>query len=105
MKFEKEPKEAPLPLPVRIVVDDIAEDFADIYDADGDMRISNLTRDEADYIKAALNSHEELLAASKSLLRHYEQLVDSGDAGNWNPRKEKEVIALRKAISKAEAKS
>lgn len=44
----------------------------------------------------------DLLAAIKALLAHYVQLVESGDAGNWNAEHEPKVIAARDAIAKAE---
>lgn len=43
----------------------------------------------------------ELAAALQALLRHYVSLVNSGDAGNWNPEEEEPVINARAALSKA----
>lgn len=43
----------------------------------------------------------ELLAACEGLLNKYVSLVNSGDAGFWNPEEEAEVIAARSAIASA----
>ena len=44
----------------------------------------------------------EMRDALRCLLRRYLELVNSGDAGNWNPEKELEVIDARAALAKAE---
>jgi len=43
----------------------------------------------------------ELLAALDELLTSYVSLVNSGDAGSWNPETDAEVKAARAAIAKA----
>lgn len=42
-----------------------------------------------------------LLAALENFVERYTALVNSGDAGNWNPETDAEVIQARAAISKA----
>lgn len=42
---------------------------------------------------------EELKTALIKLLDSYVALVKSGDAGNWNPENDEEVILARKALS------
>lgn len=44
---------------------------------------------------------QELLEALEKLTAHYCGLVNSGDAGNWNPEKDDEVIQARAAIARA----
>lgn len=44
-------------------------------------------------------SQEQLTQALQGLLDKYTMLVNSGDAGNWDPEEEPEVIAARAAIS------
>lgn len=39
-----------------------------------------------------------LALALENLLSHYISLVVSGDAGNWNPEEEEEVINARRAL-------
>ena len=53
--------------------------------------------DHAHLIAAAPDMEEAL----NDLLNHYTNLVNCGDCGNWNPEEEKEVIAARKALTKA----
>jgi len=48
-----------------------------------------------------ISAAPELLDALQSLLDMYVDFINSGDAGNWNPEEEKEVIKARAAISKA----
>jgi hypothetical protein len=45
---------------------------------------------------------QEVREALSGLLDHYTQLVNSGDAGNWNPEKEPQVIAARRALASLE---
>lgn len=46
------------------------------------------------------NDNESVLAdALLALLAHYKQLVDSGDAGNWDCETETEVIDARAALA------
>ena len=42
----------------------------------------------------------QLTNALQGLLDRYLELVNSGDAGNWNPEKEPQVIAARVALGK-----
>lgn len=41
-----------------------------------------------------------LKKASEALLDHYVALVNSGDAGHWNPEEEKEVQTLRSILGR-----
>jgi hypothetical protein len=41
----------------------------------------------------------EVTGALRDLLDHYTRLVNSGDAGNWNPEQEPVVIAARAALA------
>jgi len=48
-----------------------------------------------------MNNHPELYAlrdALKGLLDHYVRHANSGDAGNWDPEEEPEVIKARSAL-------
>lgn len=47
----------------------------------------------------------DLLAALKTFVAEYVELVESGDAGFWNAEEEAKVIAARAAIAKAEGSS
>ncbi len=58
---------------------------------------SNERRANAQLIAAA----PELLASLRVMLHRYLELVNSGDAGNWNPEGDDCVIAARAAILKA----
>ena len=42
--------------------------------------------------------------ALEDLLDHYLQLVNSGDAGFWNPEIEEQVINTRKVLAEEELK-
>lgn len=62
------------------------------------------------YGEAEANAHlisaaPDLLEALESLIIKYVRLVNSGDAGFWNPEDDKEVIAARAAIAKVEGRS
>jgi hypothetical protein len=48
----------------------------------------------------AVKRFNETRSALIALLDRYTGLVNSGDAGNWNPEDEPEVIAARAAIAK-----
>lgn len=56
-----------------------------------------LTHEDAKLIAAA----PDLLKALEDMTQMYADLVNSGDAGNWDCEKVKEVIAARAAIAKA----
>ena len=43
----------------------------------------------------------ELLKALVFLKQEYEQLVDCGDCGNWNPRQDNSIVLAEQAINKA----
>jgi hypothetical protein len=47
----------------------------------------------------------ELLEALNAMINHYTSLINSGDAGNWDPEEESEVIAARAAIAKAQGET
>lgn len=49
--------------------------------------------------------YAELLTALRAILKKYVDLANSGDAGNWDPELEEEVIAARAAIAKAMGES
>jgi hypothetical protein len=44
----------------------------------------------------------DMLAALQTFVKEYTELVNSGDAGFWDPETEAKVIAARAAIAKAE---
>lgn len=50
--------------------------------------------------EAALS--RRLADAARALLNRHVSLVNSGDAGNWDPEEEKEVIALRSVLAESE---
>lgn len=45
---------------------------------------------------------EQLATAASTHLERYVALVNSGDAGNWNPETEAHVVALRQALAELE---
>jgi len=55
----------------------------------------------AAYIVHCVNAHDTLVEALKFMTRRYEELVDSGDCGHWNPRDEVEVQEARAALALA----
>ena len=48
------------------------------------------------------NLEIQLYTALKGLTDMYVSMVNSGDCGNWDPEKDKEVIAARSAITEVE---
>jgi hypothetical protein len=59
------------------------------------------------YPEAEANAHliaaaPDMYEALKTFVAEYVDLVESGDAGFWDPEKEAKVIAARSAIAKAE---
>jgi len=57
--------------------------------------------DFVEYEDAAriIAQRDRLAEASKKFLNKYIDFIDSGDAGNWDPRTEPEVIALHAALT------
>lgn len=55
------------------------------------------------FIVRACNAHGDLLAALQACLKWHVDLVNSGDAGFWNPEDDDCVKQARAAISKAMA--
>ncbi len=55
----------------------------------------------AEFIVRSVNSHQMLVDALAQMTEHYVSLINSGDAGNWNPEEEPEVIKAREALKKA----
>lgn len=47
----------------------------------------------------------ELLEALRLFVDEYTELVNSGDAGRWDPEEERKVIVARAAIAKAEGRA
>ena len=50
-------------------------------------------------VESELENSEALLASLELMTEHYTSLINSGDAGHWNPEDESEVIQARKAIA------
>ena len=46
---------------------------------------------------------KELVDAAQHFQKEYIELVESGDAGNWNPYKEEKVIRLQSALKPFQA--
>lgn len=67
--------------------------------------IAKMCYDDKHTLKAnahLMASAPDLYEALSGLLKRYVSLVNSGDCGFWNPKKEAEVINSRKALTKAE---
>jgi hypothetical protein len=47
----------------------------------------------------------DLLEALIAMINHYTGLINSGDAGNWDPETESKVIIARAAIAKAQGET
>ena len=60
---------------------------------------------EARSIAHTLNTYDALLEALVGMTEHYCDLINSGDAGNWNPENEIPVIASREALKAAKEPS
>jgi hypothetical protein len=67
-------------------------------------KIESLLRDALPVLERAVAERAELLTALQGTLDRWIDLVNSGDAGNWDPETEPHVIAARAAISKATSK-
>jgi hypothetical protein len=52
----------------------------------------------AAFIVKAVNNHDALVKALDGMVNMYADLVNSGDAGFWDPEKVDEVIAARDAL-------
>jgi hypothetical protein len=79
-------------------------DGRDVYEADMSPLFSVNGPNEAEiaaYIVKAVNSHAALVEALRKMTDRYAYLVNSGDAGNWNPETEPEVIAARALLRSA----
>ena len=59
-------------------------------------------RANGEFIVRAVNSHDALVAALKEITEHYCALVNSGDAGSWDPEGDDEVKHARSALALVE---
>jgi len=75
-----------------------AANRAVIHCPDSQMTIND---SDAELIVRCVNSHEALVEALQGMLDRYTGLVNSGDAGNWNPEDEPDVIKARAALQQA----
>lgn len=74
------------------------------WDYDGDTPAGREPRigwNEANANMRAMCAAPELLASLRAMLHRYLELVNSGDAGHWNPEGDDCVIAARAALLKA----
>ena len=76
----------------------------DITNRDGDICWLGLS----EFIDETKLANAKLIAAAPDLLdalvflkQEYEQLVDCGDCGNWNPRQDNSIVLAEQAINKA----
>lgn len=53
---------------------------------------------DIDHIVKCVNAQDDLIAALKTWLEEYIALVNSGDAGFWDPEKELKVIKTRELL-------
>jgi hypothetical protein len=61
--------------------------------------MSDLALEELDrQRRAALYNADVLALALRDLLKHYVELVESGDCGSWNPEGVSQVIQARAAL-------
>jgi hypothetical protein len=69
-----------------------------LFEMDSDNYFTVRTEGDAKLIAAS----PELYEALQGMLDHYTTLINSGDAGNWDPEEEPQVIAAREALTKAD---
>jgi hypothetical protein len=58
--------------------------------------------DDGDQVYLICHEYIAMADALTALLNHYTKLINSGDAGNWDPEKEPVVIAARLALDGCE---
>jgi len=69
---------------------------------DGDICGFDLAPSEAN--AALMTAAPEIIEALRAMTQRYVDLVNSGDAGFWDPEEDAEVIAARAAIAKAQGR-
>jgi hypothetical protein len=67
------------------------------------IRAIDAMNEAAEAISSLLNLLREARGAMLGVTDHYCRLVDSGEAGFWNPNKESEVVAARYVIGNIDA--
>lgn len=72
------------------------------YSADADAILAAL--DAAGYVVVQRGAHDALVAALDTFVSEYVELVNSGDAGFWEPEDEPKVKAARSALALARKK-
>lgn len=60
-------------------------------------------KDNAAFIVRAVNTFDQAREALKGILNRYVSLVESGDAGNWDPHSEDEVKVAKAVLAAMEA--
>ena len=70
--------------------------------------VNHISHDNAEFIVRACNSHyenealrNELVEALELFVSEYTDLVNSGDAGFWDPEEENKVVKARAVLKKA----
>lgn len=58
-------------------------------------------QEEFDFVINACNNHHALVEALKAVTALWCDLVNSGDAGNWNPEEDEPIMLARKALKEA----
>lgn len=71
-------------------------DAQELVDRDANGGIVHMV--DADFARGLERELSALRIASQALLDHYLELVNSGDAGTWDPETEEPVIRLRRAL-------
>lgn len=64
-----------------------------------DLYVPNVEEKET-FILKAVNNHHALVEALEGVTELWCDLVNSGDAGNWNPETDEPIIASRKVLEK-----